>query len=169
MRFSISDFNNDGYPDIFSTYNLQNILSSTFFQNTGQERFVRLNNTISPRILSYGDWSDFNNDGWQDLLFPGETDVYINKNGTFEQAGLNLDNSIDAKFIDYNKDQIQDIALISASSTKLKIYKKNPDNTVSLAYSFSYFGYKPYLINVYDMDNERLARYFVAGKQFHCH
>ncbi len=154
IRFSISDFNNDGYPDIFSIYTLQSILNSAFFQNTGENKFIKLNTNITPRLMTTGDWGDFNNDGWNDLLLPGETDVYINKNGSFEQSGVNLDYSLDAQFIDYNKDGLKDIALISATDGKLKIYKKNRDNTVSLEYTFNYVGYLPYNLYVYDFDND---------------
>lgn len=73
---AISDFNNDGFPDLFLAAG--DATGHLLMQNTGNGRFERVKKTgdllnIEELRVNDAEFFDFDNDGFTDLLIAGET------------------------------------------------------------------------------------------------
>lgn len=100
LNLNHADFNNDGWLDLHlmrgAWYLEQGDIPNTLMMNTGKGSFVDV--TVKAGVLRYAPtqtsaWSDFNLDGWLDLVVPYESlpnrprgiDLFINqKDGTFK-------------------------------------------------------------------------------------
>lgn len=95
-----ADYDNDGDLDLFvagrvEPWNYPKPVSSFIYRNdsnNGIAKFTDVTGTIAKHLLDVGlvcdaVWSDFNNDGWQDLVITGEwmpIRFYVNNKGTFQ-------------------------------------------------------------------------------------
>ncbi|MCY7422280.1 MAG: VCBS repeat-containing protein, partial [Chitinophagaceae bacterium] len=105
-----ADFDNDGDLDLFiagrvEPWNYPRPVSSFIYRNdsqNGKTKFTDVTNTVAKTFKDIGlvcdaVWTDFNNDGWQDLVITGEwmpVLFYANNKGTFQDitASSNLGN-----------------------------------------------------------------------------
>ena len=98
------DFNKDGSTDLFvggrvipGSYPLPP--RSFLLQNDGKGRFRDVTETVCPELINPGlvtsaIWSDFDNDGWKDLIVTGEwmaLDFFKNDNGKLKKWDKNPD------------------------------------------------------------------------------
>lgn len=97
-----ADFDNDGDLDLFiagrvDPWNYPKPASSYIYRNdskNGKARFTDVTSTVAKSMNKVGlvcdaVWTDFNNDGWQDLVVTGEWMpilFYKNNKGTFEDV-----------------------------------------------------------------------------------
>ena len=105
-----ADYDNDGDLDLFiagrvEPWNYPKPVSSFIYRNDSQKgkaKFTDVTNTVAKTLQNVGlvadaVWTDFNNDGWQDLVITGEwmpVLFYANNKGTFQDitASSNLGN-----------------------------------------------------------------------------
>lgn len=123
---SVSDVNNDGYPDFYLTnseYGTQNALyinqgDGTFENRAGEMGVADLN--IEGSGVSMGSvWGDLNNDGFEDLVVYkwGRPELFLNESGSqftriTDTAGLpQWMNANTAVWMDYNNDGLLDLFL----------------------------------------------------------
>ncbi|GEO09597.1 hypothetical protein SAE01_20930 [Segetibacter aerophilus] len=97
-----SDYDNDGDLDLFiagrvEPWNYPKPVSSFIYRNdskNGEAKFTDVTNTVAKTFKNIGlvcdaVWTDFNNDGWQDLVITGEwmpVIFYANNKGTFQEV-----------------------------------------------------------------------------------
>jgi len=146
------DYNNDGYLDILLTGSSSNGPISKIYKNNRDGTFT-LQSGINLTGVNHSSvaWSDYNNDGYLDILLTGLagstiiTKIYKNNgNGTFtEQTGLNLAGVTygSVAWGDYNNDGYMDILLTGYNTDSVsnnvnylinpitKVYKNNGDGT----------------------------------------
>ncbi|MFL5787758.1 MAG: VCBS repeat-containing protein, partial [Flavisolibacter sp.] len=101
----IADYDNDGYPDLFiggrvEPWNYPKPVSSFIYHNesrNGQIKFTDVTKKIAPALENIGlvcdaIWTDFDNDGWQDLIVTGEwmpVKIFKNNKGSFQDITAN--------------------------------------------------------------------------------
>jgi hypothetical protein len=122
------DYNNDGFLDILLTGNGDSCSVSEIFKNNGNRTFSKLTNTNLIGVnVGCAIWSDYNNDGFLDIILTGNTDssdfvskIYQNySNGTFTELKEIQIHGLACGSIargDYNNDTYSDI-LFTGSST----------------------------------------------------
>jgi len=79
-RIKLGDYNKDGYADIvLSGFNSSSSPSTIVYQNDKDGTFTIVNTGMS--AVAYGDicWGDFNNDGFDDVVFSGSNSGYSKK------------------------------------------------------------------------------------------
>lgn len=145
---SWADINNDGLLDVlYSTYDSQESGSAArtmvLLKQTAAHSFVKI---ASPGDVSAdtepaiaGVWSDYNNDGFQDVLIAnsdGDLRLYKNNgNETFSRTssiGFDASDAIGVSWGDYNNDGNPDIYTSSSSTSPPLVnalYKNNGDGT----------------------------------------
>lgn len=80
-----ADFDNDGDLDLFiagrvDPWNYPHAVSSFIYRNDSKTRVIKftdVTSSVAPSLIKAGMvcdgiWTDYNNDGWQDLIFTGE-------------------------------------------------------------------------------------------------
>lgn len=96
----IADFNKDGKPDLFiagrvDPWKYPQAVSSFIYRNDSKDgiiKFTDVTNTVAPSLNKIGMvcdaiWTDFDNDGWQDIILTGEfmpVKFLKNDNGHFK-------------------------------------------------------------------------------------
>ena len=98
----VSDYDKDGDMDLFiggrvEPWNYPKAVSSFIYRNdskNGQTKFSDVTNTVAPGLIKVGLtcdalWTDFDNDGWQDILVAGEwmpLRFFKNNQGVFKEV-----------------------------------------------------------------------------------
>ena len=139
-----TDFNNDGYADIFVMRGawlispvrptlLRNNQDGTFKDVTVEAGFARPVNSIA------ASWADYDNDGWLDVFICCEkqpNELFRNLgNGTFEpvldKCGMRLRRSIckGAAWIDYDNDGFPDLFVNYLTGPGAQLFHNNRDGT----------------------------------------
>ncbi len=196
---SIGDINNDGLSDVFLTGNMT---PNKLYLNKGNFKFEDITDTAN--IAGDDRWYtgvtmiDINADGWLDIYVSvsgihgtTENQLYINnKDNTFsEQAkkyGLNdASTSIQATFLDYNKDGLLDVFVANYPMVKVSmgnqyyydkmqenklensshLYKNNGNNTftdVTEAANIKNFGMTLGVISS-DFNNDNLPDLYLSN------
>lgn len=135
---AFADYNNDGYLDI-----LFNPGSSVYlFRNNNGFSFTDVTDAAGLTGYRFRNlvWADYNNDGHLDVLagLPVSA-IYLfrnNGNGTFTDVRAQLglpDSGTRPLLLDYNRDGLLDILIISSSESRL--YKQT-DTNFTLVYTF---------------------------------
>lgn len=156
----VADFDHDGDLDIFiggrvDPWKYPKPVSSFIYRNdskNGVVRFTDVTNTIAPSLNNIGMvcdavWSDFDNDGWQDMVLTGEwmpIRFLKNDNGVFKDIGSGINNQlgwwtsiVPGDFdndgdIDYIAGNLGQNSFYKASDKyPVKIYAKDFDNNGS--------------------------------------
>ena len=150
LNMTQTDFNNDGYADIFvmrggwmAKYGRQ---PNSLLQNNRDGTFTDV--TFKSGMDSYfptqaATWNDFNNDGWLDVFIGNESmnmvdlypcELYINqKNGTFKNvaamAGVNIINYVKAVSSgDYDNDGWTDIFISTMNRKSYLLRNQGMEN-----------------------------------------
>lgn len=121
----VADYDNDGDNDLFvgerfKTNFYGKPASGYILKNDGQGNFTTIKNNVLSNLglITDAQWTDFNNDGWEDLIVVGEwmpIKIFINKKGVLnDQTSLfNLDQTVglwtSLEVADIDKDGNQDI------------------------------------------------------------
>ena len=129
---AVSDFNNDGYPDLFFTGNM---VSNELYLNQGDLRFKKVTN--QSKLNSEGFWStgvsvvDINSDGLMDLYIAGAMNPDNRENRLYVNQGINSNgipvfkelansygindkgNSMGAAFVDFDNDGDLDLYVLN--------------------------------------------------------
>ena len=129
---AVSDFNNDGYPDLFFTGNM---VSNELYLNQGNLRFKKVTN--QSKLNSEGFWStgvsvvDINSDGLMDLYIAGAMNPDNRENRLYVNQGINSNgipvfkelansygindkgNSMGAAFVDFDNDGDLDLYVLN--------------------------------------------------------
>lgn len=172
----VIDFNNDGFSDIWVTgWNARwdpRIIYSYMLINNKNETFAPFESIlggISPKANSSSDWSDYDGDGFPDLVIMGDdgaTDftarVYKNSNGTSMSLVASFDGYYPhnigggCRFIDIDNDGDKDFILCGKdqSGTNHSDLYLNNNGTFSKASLFSHIpGYVEGSMDFADIDN----------------
>ena len=129
---AVSDFNNDGYPDLFFTGNM---VSNELYLNQRDLRFKKVTN--QSKLNSEGFWStgvsvvDINSDGLMDLYIAGAMNPDNRENRLYVNQGINSNgipvfkelansygindkgNSMGAAFVDFDNDGDLDLYVLN--------------------------------------------------------
>jgi hypothetical protein len=166
------DFNNDGRQDIFiSGHGIYHTLTK-IYRNNGNNLFSEQTGTGLPDIgNSSVAWSDYNNDGYPDVLLTGDgtegtiSRIYCNNgNGTFTyQEGITLVRVSDGSVAwgDYNNDGYQDIVLTGSGIAK--IYCNNENNTFTELTGINLSGVYSSSVAWGDYDNDGYIDLMLSG------
>jgi hypothetical protein len=148
---AISDFNNDGWNDVFLTsskYGANNALFKNLgngkFQDVALEMGVGNINKEGSGVSMGGVWADINNDGFEDLFVYkwGKPQLFLNVRGErFEdisdKAGMpKWVNSNSAIWVDYNNDGWIDLLIGGYYKESIDLW--NLENTLIMPESFEY-------------------------------
>ena len=129
---AVSDFNNDGFPDLFFTGNM---VSNQMYLNQGNLKFKNI--TKNAKLVSDGYWStgiavaDVNADGWMDIYIAVAMKDKNRNNRLYIHQGLDENgiphfnekaeaygvadpgNSMAASFIDFDRDGDLDLYVVN--------------------------------------------------------
>lgn len=124
---AVSDFNNDGQPDILLTgRNENNLRFATIYRNNTNLTFSALQTGIPAMDSSAADWGDYDNDGDADLIISGVSDsglvtqIYRNDgNDTFTKINASLPGlaSGSAVWGDMDNDGVLDLLISGEQDT----------------------------------------------------
>ncbi len=140
----IADINNDSLPDIFLSGTDGTSAYSRIYLNTGNFTFTPLPVSIPDLNNTKVDWSDFNGDGFVDLVISGVTDdfeykcsIYKNNgDNTFSEVASSLENVAYGSVLwaDFNNDGKPDLFItgINQSGTKVAHIYQNVNNSFVL-------------------------------------
>ena len=138
----MTDYNNDGYPDIFFI----GYSDISLYRNCGDSTYVRANEEAKLPSLTYGNTAlfiDIDNDGYKDLflgtVFNGNKLFHNNGDGTFtditQGSGLPQGSSSLSMAFDYNNDGYADIlCVIDNGKAGITLLKNNGNSTFTEGY-----------------------------------
>ena len=139
------DYDLDGYQDILVTgYGNGGAKISKIYKNNGDNTFTEQTDISLPGVIDGSvAWSDYNNDGYPDILLCGESasgrisKIYKNNrdNSFTDQTSISFTgvSYSSCDWGDYDNDGDLDIIICGSDGTnrKSKIYKNNGNNTFS--------------------------------------
>ncbi len=142
---SWADYDKDGDLDLFVCgYSSSGPLyAANVYRNDGAAGFTQIATLTGVRHCS-STWSDYNNDGWPDLLVLGSTSssssgavTKLYRGPSFTEVSTGFTNVTDgaAAWGDYNNDGFQDLLLTgrnTASSPVTQLYRSDGDGTFTL-------------------------------------
>lgn len=141
---AVGDINNDGLVDL---YFVSNQWDNKLYLNKGKFKFEDI--TVSAGVTGGKGWeknvtiSDFNNDGWQDIVI--DQQVYFNKHDlTFEPGPdrINLKLSFDTTIEDINEDGLMDRIVAGRFPSDERILKStSPESPNQLLINVGYDHY----------------------------
>ncbi|MEM8896697.1 MAG: FG-GAP-like repeat-containing protein [Bacteroidota bacterium] len=172
---SVVDYNLDNRADVFiSGIQGANKTSQLYEGGPGTIDFTKITTGIQGVSGGSSDWADFNLDGLPDLLLTGLdaddqplTVVYQNLGGgVFNEvsAGLTDIQDGEAKWLDYNNDQLPDIILSGTSDGGgvTELFRGNGDGSFTkIGVAFSTFTRAT--IGISDIDNDGFVDVVVSG------
>lgn len=143
-----ADYNNDGWPDLFVPVNTPDPCHHPFlYRGVGGGLFTNENTSAIEGACGYsvGQWGDYDNDGYPDLLMGGSVNHLFHNNGdgTFTEMASNVVGNIissipeltDVIWGDYDNDGFLDVFLsVLGTPTSLaanRLYHNNGDGTFS--------------------------------------
>jgi len=135
-----ADYDNDGYPDLFSTAPTANLL----YHNKGDGTFARIKDPpTNPQFSAGCAWGDYDNDGFPDLFVAISGGAGLQKNflyhnegnGTFRKIAAGdivstLLSSASGSWGDYDNDGFLDLFVSNLSPTNA-LYHNNGDGTLT--------------------------------------
>lgn len=134
------DYNNDGLLDLFVFNGMDGVPHYPYlYRNNGDRTFTAITSGPPFNVLaeSYSAcWSDYDNDGYLDLLMSTGTGSLLFRNngdGTFDQITNNpaLATFGVASWVDYNNDGLLDLFLPGLNNAYNSLYRNNGDGTFS--------------------------------------
>jgi PKD repeat protein len=178
------DYDNDGDADILiAGFDGSNLLTVKVFKNNGSNSFTDLGSVFTPafpsisnyHIRSTAQWVDFDNDGYLDILYNGQSAsfgntflIYKNEgNGTFTLKTtfdyLNRDNGT-IEVGDYNNDGDPDI--LTTGNTATRIFQNQGLFTFYEQTAVSIPGYPTGVAKWFDFDNDEDLDIVIAGSSY---
>lgn len=121
--FCAGDYNKDGFLDLFLTHWLEENAPTHIWKNQTNGSFINVDDALdfsnpfpTQDFTFAGNFTDFNNDGWPDLLIAsdfGTSQVWVNDGGenfrhTTDTMVINDENGMGAAIGDYNNDGLLD-------------------------------------------------------------
>ena len=158
---AVSDFNNDGYQDLYLTnsrYGTRNALYKNrgdgTFEDVASKTGVADMNKEGEGVSMGAIWGDINNDGFEDLFVYkwGKPELFLNREGeTFEnvtaQAGLpKWLNANTAVFFDYDNDGLLDLFIGGYYDEKVDFWNLESTKIMPDSYEYATNGGRNYLL-----------------------
>jgi enediyne biosynthesis protein E4 len=170
------DYDKDGDLDLFVGGRITPVMyplapQSFILQNNGKGVFTNATGQVAPQLqkagmVSSAIWSDYDNDGWMDLLITGEfmpVEFYKNYNGTLKKAVTSLDrytgwfNSLNAG--DFDNDG--DIDYVAGNLGWNSVYKATNAGPVTVyAKDYNMDGSIDPVMSRYIGGNEYISNYW---------
>ena len=179
----VADFDNDGDMDLFiagrvDPWNYPRPVSSFIYRNdskNGVIKFTDVTATIAPALINLGlacdaVWTDFDNDGWPDLIVAGEwmpLKFFKNDKGKFTDisatTGLNKELGWWTSIVSGDFDNDGDMDYIVGNLGKNSFYRASHDYPVNIyAKDFDKNGKLDIITTAYLPDEKGIRREFPA-------
>lgn len=174
-----TDFNNDGWLDIFLTGDtLSYNAFSSFYKNNGDLTFTPANLGIAGAISSMAAFGDYDNDGDADLLLSGDiggayyTKLYRNDMGGFTEVPTNIEGlgAGWSLFFDLDRDGDLDILIMGNDLSLTPSFKtyKNTGNGQFQEFFVGITGLALGNIAIADYNNDGYPDFVATGKAPGC-
>ncbi len=176
---SAGDYNNDGWLDLYVSYNMYVNYTNLFYENNGDGTFTEksaqlgIDNGMLATMMAV--FFDYNNDNFQDIYVMndhGDGDAIYSNNGegTFTDISLSAQiteysNSMSIGVCDYNNDSFQDVYVSSTAGYGNVFYRNNGDSTfTNIASELGIEAYSDSWSSLWiDVNNDRHSELYVAN------
>ncbi len=169
-----ADYDGDGDNDVVVTgITANNLYSMKLYKNNGGNRFIPINQNLTPVSDGSVEWGDFDNDDDLDILVTGKqsnnmlsTLIYRNDNGIFTQTNVGIPGIYNgnATWGDYDNDSDLDILITGNDGSRAitavyqndnNRYVKVAQNFIPLSNSYGAWG---------DFNNDTFLDFIVSGE-----